>query len=204
MSNTTLQVLQPAEYFRDKVSSAVDRLQVEMSDEIEFYLVNLLCEFIAPDRLNDIEAEVDVLETPLAVIFKKALESPPERQAKLFKRMGDTSLYVAGCFQDYFNRKTFDIDYYIAMGKNAYLNLSSIMWDRHRDEHFSAMYDRLGQKFPEFVEVFAMVAEDTPIAANDADILSLYERWNSTKSERLRKKLAQNGIQPILINKKAQ
>lgn len=204
MSSSTLQILQPAEYFRERVSLAAHTLQCDINDDLEFYLVNLLCDFIEPERLTGNHHDIHPLETPLAVILKTALESPPDQKLRLFKQMGDTSLYVAGCFQDYFNRKTYDIDYYIGMGKNAYLQMSQLMQERHKDEHFAALYDLLAKKFPEFVEIFALVSEETMSTRRNADILTLYDRWNSTGSERLKKQLEATGIEPITVTKKAQ
>ena len=188
--------VKPQEFFREKITAAIAKQKVKVSDDVEFYLVNLLCEFIAPGKLETVTGELNAFETPLALILKNALEAPPSTKMRIYKYLGDTSLYVAGFFQDYFNRKAFDINYYIALGASAYGNVSSLMRDHHADEHFAQTYQALGTKFHEMVEIVAEAAE-MPGNAQALDILATYDRWNRTNSERLRRKLNEQGIIPL-------
>jgi len=118
--------------------------------------------------------------------------------------MGDTSLYVDGYFQDYFNRKTFDIDYYINMGQSAYENLSSLMKKRYADEHFASVYHSLSERFNTLVDVVAEISDSPGNNRADDNLLAIYDRWNQTKSERLRRILEEAGIEPIETTRKAQ
>ena len=202
MSEGVSLLINPTEFFREKVSSAIGNQKLELNEEIEFYLVNLLCEFINPEKINSVMEEMNVLETPLALILKKALESPQqEEQIKLYKVLGDTSLYVSGYFQDFFNRKTYDIDYYITLGSNAYNNVSSLMRDGFKGNQFPQIYHSLSHNFPMLVEVLAEVADLLGNSEN-ANLLALYDRWTKNQSERLRKKLEESGIEPIQVNMK--
>ena len=203
MSEGVSLLINPTEFFREKVSSAIGNQKLELNEEIEFYLVNLLCDFINPEKINSVLEEIDILETPLALILKKALESPQqEEQIKLFKVLGDTSLYVSGYFQDFFNSKTYDIDYYITLGSSAYNNVSSLMRDGfNKGSQFPQIYHSLSYNFPMLVEVLAEVAELLGSSKN-ANLLALYDRWTKNQSERLRKKLEESGIEPIQVNMK--
>jgi len=187
----------PQEFFREKVTAAMAKQNLRVREDVEFYLVNLLCEFIAPSKLDTVTGELTALETPLALMLKQAMEAPPATQARIYKYLGDTSLYVAGFFQDYFNNKAFDINYYISLGASAYTNVSTLMRDQHGDEHFKVMYDELATHFPGLVEVVAEVSE-VPGSDKPLDILSIYDRWNRTNSERLRRMLRKVGIEPIV------
>jgi hypothetical protein len=193
-----LQIVRPEEFFREKVSEAITNQNVKIGDDLEFYVVNLLCEFIAPGKLETVTGEMNALETPLALMLKEAIEAPPATRLRIFKYLGDTSLYFAGFFQDYFNRKTFDIGYYISLGQSAYGNVSMLMRDHHGDEQFTAMYSGLADKFPKLVDVVAEVSE-TPGDSRPMDILAIYDRWNRSNSERLRKMLNRVGITPIQV-----
>lgn len=188
-------MINPQEFFREKVVEAVQNQQVTIGDELEFYLVNLLCEFINPTKVDTLVGEIDAMQTPLALMLKQALESPPSQRLRIFKYLGDTSLYFAGFFQDYFNRKTFDVNYYIDLGTSAYANVSTIMRDHHGDEHFTSMYKGLAQKFQCLVEIVAEVSEAG--SEKPADLLSVYDRWTRSNSDRLRRILAKNGIIPL-------
>lgn len=198
MATSNLKLVEkPEEYFREKVNVAATELKIEIDDHLEFYLVNLLCEFIDLSRVNE-QAADDVFEQPLALMLQKALESPVTAQPKIFKAIGDTSLYVAGYFQDYFNRKAFDLGYYITIGSNAYAHLSGIMRERHRDENFATIYEGLAGKFDKLVDVVAEVS-DSHGGNDNNNILAIYDRWNRVKSDRLRRILERQGIHPISV-----
>ncbi len=53
-------------------------------------------------------------------------------------------------FRDYFNRKTFDVGYYIDMGSLAYGNVSTLM--RAKNEH-KRVYSELSKNFTVMVDV---------------------------------------------------
>src|SRR5262249_47949126 len=153
--------------------------------ETEFYLVNLLNQFMTADRLKT-QGE------PLALMMKAALEQDvPEAQRQLFRQVGDVSLYVAGYFQDSLNRKLVDVDYYIDMGGTAYKQVSL----RSEEEAARSLYIELADKFGSFVEVLAVIADQTS-PKTEKDILRLYEIWVRTKSERAAKALQEAGIIP--------
>lgn len=189
-------MVKPEEFFREKVSEAVANQKVDLSDQLEYYIVNLLCDFIHPTKLATLSGQLDALETPLALMLKEAVEAPPTQRVRIFKYLGDTSLYFAGFFQDYFNRKAFDINYYINLGSSAYTNVSSLIRDHHGDDHFTAVYRDLAQRFQDLVEVLAEVSE-TPGNTQPIDVLAVYDRWARNNSERLRKVLNKAGIFPI-------
>ena len=181
-----LKLVSPGEHFKEKITNASKNLNLSISTDIEFYLVTLLCDFIKPSE----ELELDM---PLAIRLKSAIESKAEDRTKKLKWLGDTSLYLAGFFQDFFNKKTYDVDYYITMGSSAYLNISEEC-DRN-----PKIYRDLSDKFSKLVEVVASVADDIP-HKRDTNILATYDRWIKTKSPRLRKMLEQEGIRPIEVN----
>ena len=57
------------EFFRDEISEAQSHLGIELSQLIEFYLVNLLCEYT---RTGATPLPGD---EPLALLYKRALEA---------------------------------------------------------------------------------------------------------------------------------
>jgi len=181
----------PRSFFKDRINSASTQLNVKIEEHVEFYLVNLLCDFITPDKIN---SEVNVLETPLALMLKQAVESPTPQRIRIMKTLGDTSLYFAGFFQDYFNRKTFDVGYYITLGSSAYGDVSSLV--RETGGPLTETYAELASNFGSLVDVVAEVST-LPGAAQPTDILAVYDRWTRSNSDRLRRILEQNGITPV-------
>jgi hypothetical protein len=187
--------VKPHEYFHEKVSKAVHTLNLKIKEDIEFYLVNLLCDFITPPPPPGAGQNLDPIHTPLAIMYKTALESPPSDQFRILKQMGDSSLYMSGYFQDYFNRKTFDIDYYIAMGQTAYSKVSALARDQY-DKGIPELYQSLSDQFVNLVDVVAEVSDPGP-SEKAVDILAIYDRWTKSNSERLRKILENLGINPV-------
>lgn len=197
MSQLTL--LSPQDFFRTQVSEAARSLSLELPSDIEFYLVNLLCEFINPSamKLN----EENVFDTPLALLMAKAMESPPDDQIKVLKHLGDTSLYISGYFQDCFKRKSVDVSYYIDMGSVAYGHTAHLMKTHKFDNHFSRMYQKLSQEFRKLVQVITEIA-DTLLASRSDDLLGIYIKWQNTQSVKLRKILEEKGFEPVLFHNK--
>ena len=177
-------IAQPDAYFHELVTEALGHQNVSTQPETEFYLVNLLNKFMKSDRLN--------LEEPLALMLKQALEqSVPAMPGTMFQHIGDTSLYIAGFFQDSLNRKLVDVDYYIDMGGAAYRYASS----RGVEEFKKLLYGELASRFGTFVDILAEVSDKTT-SKTEKDILRLYELWVRTKSERAAKALQEAGILP--------
>ena len=186
-------VLQPQAYFHELVSATLGQRQVSAQPETEFYLVNLLSQFIKSDRLYLRDTEGNLHEKPLAVLIKEALEeTQAEAQRLLFRHVGDVSLYVAGFFQDSLSRKLVDVDYYIDMGGKAYQQVAA----RAPEETMKSLYGELADKFSNFVDVFAEISEKTSGPKNEKDLLQIYDRWLRTKSERAAKALQDAGILP--------
>lgn len=198
MTKSKVQLLQgPTEFFRSKVIKAADQQGLVLSKEVEFYLVNLLCHFIDPDRYFKLEGDIDLFDTPIALILKKALEAPPEKQLMIYKTLGDISLYMSGYFQDYFNNKTFDIQYFSSIGSQAYASVATRVQGKHKNNDFYDLYQNLSLNFDHIVEVFAIISDSTITSSSSVNLLAVYDRWTKVNSERLRKKLEKSGIVPV-------
>jgi hypothetical protein len=177
-------VTQPQDYFRELVTDVMGRRGITARPEAEFYLVNLLGQFMSSDRLT---------HEPLALLLKDALEAPqPQAQSSLFRHIGDVSLYVGGYFQDSLARKLVDVDYYIEMGGTAYQQVAV----RAEEDHLRELYLVLADKFARFVDVLAEISEKTSPPRSEKDLLRLYEHWMRTRSERSAKALQEAGILP--------
>ncbi|NBU21588.1 hypothetical protein EBS43_09325, partial [bacterium] len=105
-------VAQPQDFFRELVTAALSKQKVSIQPETEFYLVNLLNQFMHADRLYTRSVNGEPEERPLAILVKEALEhNRAHERVSLFRHIGDVSLYKAGYFQESLNRKLVDIDY---------------------------------------------------------------------------------------------
>jgi hypothetical protein len=185
-------VAQPQDFFRELVTAALSKQKVSIQPETEFYLVNLLNQFMHADRLYTRSVNGEPEERPLAILVKEALEhNRAHERVSLFRHIGDVSLYKAGYFQESLNRKLVDIDYYIKMGGAAY---SQVAYNAE-ENHLRSLYEELSYRFATLVDILADVSETTT-PRDEKDLLRLYELWLRTKSERAAKALQQAGILP--------
>ena len=175
--------VEPAEYFKERISEAKERQHFSTSELAEFYLVELLGRFmLASNQISD---------DPLAILFLKAQATGVEagEKIKLLKNLGDTSLYISGFFGDSLNRKVIDLDYYREMGSIAYKSLSGTI----RDDSFQELYRELHEKFNGFVDVLTEISQSGFIQTNQ-DILRLYDVYQRTGSETAKKQLEERGL----------
>ena len=176
----------PAEYFKDLVAASLARQHVRAADLTEYYLVNLLCQYI---RL-DAGAAVGEVDEPLALRLARALRSGGLEQRARLRSLGDFSLFMTGFFPDSFRRRLVDVDYYVSMGEYAYGSLA-----RLDEDAFSEVFTELANKFVGFTDVLADISERTALASH-TDVLRLYEKWLRTGSERDGQRLVERGILP--------
>lgn len=181
---TNLQV-----FFRDLVRRAIVNQQITLTEDSEFYIVNLLTELKRTEKLfNTIDDKQD--ETPLAMLLEKAMHGDTATRVRTLKFLGDTSLFVAGIFPERATRRFQSLDYYIRMGGGAYLTLSSSMTGQR---NFSELYEEMGVKFRDLVGVLHEVGQSGR-EHRSIDLLECYERFLATGDARLREVLQKEGI----------
>ncbi|MEL6543122.1 MAG: hypothetical protein AAFQ82_00750 [Myxococcota bacterium] len=180
------------EFFKHEITDAAGTLGVSLDDLLEYYVVNLLCDFSRSDQ------SPTPGEEPLAFIYKRAVEASPLERIGHLKELGDLSLYVAGFFTEFIERSLVDIDYYISMGGNAYASLSDLLGAQPSGDTFAEVYSDLADRFPEVVDVLNEVNDRSMDSSdNDTDLLRLYDRWQKTKSQRIERKLTEKGLIPV-------
>jgi hypothetical protein len=172
------------EYFKEMVESALVRQHLQADDLTEYYLVNLLCQYV---RL-DTAVHADYGE-PLAVRLARALQTGGTEQRTRLRSLGDFSLFTAGFFSDSLSRRHVDVDYYVSMGAYAYGSLS------RAEDAFRDVFAELSRKFVGFSDVLADVSERSALTSNH-DVLRIYEKWLRTGSARDGQRLIERGIVP--------
>ena len=181
------------EFFRGEVTTARDELGMQLDDIIEYYLVRLLCDYSRPGT------PAPNGEEPLALMYKRAMDAPPGERVQILKNLGDGALYVSGFFVEFVEKSLVDIDYYIAMGGNAYGSLSETIGGHKNGETIAELYAKLAKKFNELVDLLNEVASKgaKADALSHQDMLKMYDRWTRTGNHRIQKKLADVGLFPV-------
>ncbi len=177
------------EWFREMVADALSHRKLKVQEVTEFYLVNLLTTFLEKEKLFVEDADGRVHVEPLALILLRALEADRRARSAHLRRLGDTALFVSGFFGDSLSRSVVDVGYYIAMGERAY----SALADTERAPGFDGLYGELSDRFEQFVDLFAEIAELSQLRSNRG-LLRLYERFLLTRSERVAQLLRERGV----------
>jgi hypothetical protein len=184
------------QYFHEAVMDAVSRRSVPARDETLIYLSNLLTGFVRTERLYDRTPD-GVMIRPLAELYAEAFSAgSAEGRDHALQKLGDVALFIAGLYAASLSRRLVDVDYYIAMGGNAYGCLADSNRLARARIALREVFGELAGRFTEFVDVLAEVGESSGFGKS-LDVLRLYEIWLSTGSRRAAERLRQLGIAPV-------
>jgi hypothetical protein len=128
---------------------------------------------------------------PLALILLRAIDEGRRRRREGLRRLGDTSLFVAGFFGDSLSRSAVDAGYYVGMGERAYQALSESPGLAAGGT--AETYGEMAERFGVFVDVLAEIAEMQELRSNRG-LIRLYERFLHTGSERVAEQLRARGV----------
>ncbi|MEZ4818743.1 MAG: hypothetical protein R3A45_02180 [Bdellovibrionota bacterium] len=180
-------------FFRDKIKKILSDKKLNIDEATEFYVVNLLTSL---SHVPSASSQCDHRQA-LALILAKASDAQNLQEKFLgFKTLGDQALFISGFFSDSLKEKIVDVDYYMTMGIHAYQVLSGL--STHRQ--FSSVFLEMAMKFHFLVDALAELSEECQMTSNE-DLLRVYDRWSTTKSERLLQILRDGGLDPLQIKK---
>lgn len=176
------------DYFKGIVGEALSQRKMITFPLAQNYLVQLLNQFIATEKLED---------QTLAEMFLKAQNTTDINvKVELLKKLGDVSLYISGLFSESLDRKLVDVDYYADMGGAAYGSLSETI----KEDSFKKVYKEYSNRFLEFVDVLTIISQKVFLHDNES-ILRLYNKYLRTGSELARETLLEKGIISIPFDK---
>ena len=182
-------------FFHEQLLQAMSHQKVSTSAFTEFYLVNLLAAFVSGKRLPGREPGFD--ETPLALLYARALEVTGWERAERLRVTADTALFVSGFFPDSLPRGEGDLGYYATLGEQAYARLGQ---DHERQAPAATgVFTELVARFRLFVDLLTEIGEKTRITT-PASLVRLYERWRRTGSRRAARLLLEQGLTPAFAD----
>ncbi len=180
------------QYFRSELLSACDDLGLTTTEETQAYLAHLLEGFV---RLNERTAQEVGFHKPAAFLLGEALQSAGDRRIEAYRRLGDTSLFSCGFFEDHLqrSRSLVKAEYYRSMGRSAYSSLHDLISFRAPGSAFQVIFAELARKFDTIVEAFRVLA--TGRTDQDRARADLFSRWH--RGEEIDGKLlARLGLMP--------
>jgi hypothetical protein len=179
------------EFFKSLLDEVIAKHGLQVADGTEFYLVNLLSEFAAAERLFPDEEEGRKDHEPLAVMYHRAQQQGREEQIRTLRRLGDVSLYKAGFFAEALRGSVVGLDYYVKMGGAAYGQVANLT-----PSAFSEIYRELCFKFRSLTEVLEGIAAQGLVRNGPSGMLKVYESWARTGSGQLERVLVDAGVFP--------
>ena len=179
------------EFFHKHVKNSIKNQRIKITEISEHYLVHLLADFTLTQKAFRLTGNDN---RPLALIYHQAQFETANNKIKIFKELGDFSLFITGFLPDSLNRKVTDVDYYISLGRSAYVNLSTVFEKVHKSD-FNLLFLELAEKFVAVTDILAEISSESFTQWNDG-ILRLYERWLKTRSKRDERLLFKKGIIP--------
>ena len=178
-------------FFYDRVQEARRVRGVVVDDDTEFYLVNLLVDFLRTRRLVEVGgARVD--EVPLAIRLLECRSAEGSEGFVQLKHLADSTLYLLGFFAESLQRSAVDLRYYRGLAQSAYRDLS-VMGGWRSSRGPDSVFDELSDKFDECTLLLGEVREGTP---SHQDIVALYQRYLATGDPWLHERLRSMGISP--------
>ena len=108
-------------FFDAAVQRAIAERRLTATAAAVRYVVVLLCDFARPDT----DAR-PVLERPLTLLFREALETDGAERFRRLRRLGDGILYVLGFFGSSVSRRGADRGYVMTVGSSAYRHAAAM------------------------------------------------------------------------------
>lgn len=175
-------------YFGAQVATAMRSIGVESAAPAEPYLVELLCGFAVSTETPTPES------VALADLLRSATEGIGEERERRMRRLGDVALFLSGFLPDSFDRRGLSEAYVTRMGGGAYFWLGETAQVGGQTSR-ARLFHELAVRFRDFARVLDEVRERTAMCT-DAAVLRLYERWRSTGSPELLRRLLRRGVSP--------
>jgi hypothetical protein len=186
-----LDLTSPRALFAELLADALTTLGTRPSPLAISYLLGLL------------EAQVHSSAAPgegIAPSLAEALLGAPAEggrpQISRLRELGDRALFVSGFFGESLRRRVVDLDYYGEVGRTAYGRVSAELGRGAQARGWHELFEELADEFEAFVDVLAEVGSATR-PPGSVNLLSAYDSYVETGSERERAKLIRAGVIPL-------
>ena len=183
------------EYFREALTEAMGRTATIMSPEVQVYVVRMLLDF---SRAEHAFSGVDQGEKPVyALLLARALDSEPQEALRLYKQVGDSTLYQLGFFKGFSSKRAVNESYYQTVGETAYAFASNL--SRPLGLNATLIYGELAERFLELVKVFNEMSVHGERNKESGSIsterlLSLMDSYSATNSPQVAEVLRRQGV----------
>lgn len=176
------------DYFRELVDDVAGQQRLGLDPMTSYYVVQLLATFTRTDAAA---CEVFWTDQPMGALLGEAIAAGGSEQRRRLRKVGDASLVLSGLFPNRLARSLVDVDYYMRIGGIAYDSLS-----HDEADLFATAFSELASRFGDVVDLLGDVGERCQLGS-PADLLRLYERWQTTASVHCARRLVARGVVPV-------
>lgn len=189
-------IVSTRDFFLEILDEALESRKMSTSESVRSYVSWVLDHYVITEHLFDEEGEDGKrnMKTLAETLLEAMAQDPFERRASL-RKLGEKALIVSGFFGESLGRKVIDVDYYIDMGRQAYLSLADMV----REEENQEVYRTLGQQFLNYVEILNYISNKADLKKEE-NILRLYESYALTGSEKAREELLKKGLLTVNLD----
>lgn len=162
-------------YFRETLEDSLRHRQTALSEGAQVYVVNLLTEFA---RSEHAFAGTDAGDKPFVVdMLARAQDSEPQEAVRIYKHVGDRTLYLSGFFPSAVEQGPSSFAYYVNMGGSAYDAVARLV--RPTAATSSALFSELADRFLELVDLLCAMSlhGDKSRKLADREVLTLVDRY---------------------------
>lgn len=174
-------------FFREVVSTAMERQKVEAEPETCAYVTAMLVNYSGRQA-------AEFLDKPMVMILDEAMAAGPGTRLLGLQSVGDGALCLTGLFGEHLARAKIDPGYYVHLGRFAYLEAAGIARKTAGSDPVALI--ELGENFPKFVDVLTEVAESAALGSVTKSLVQLYDRYKSAGSLRSLDAMARLGVFP--------
>lgn len=184
-------------FFYRECSTIADKQGLQISPLLQGYLGEMLSRFIDTEYFlqdsTDPYSQPGKKEIPaVGIELMNGLQTTSFEQLFQMQKVGDLALYISGFFPEYIDRRSLDLDYFSAVGGQAYQRAGHIRSSLDSENSLN-VYFELAEKFAAISEVLMELSEQKMLAREE-DQLKLYEKWLTSGSPRLSRMLKEAGL----------
>ncbi len=178
------------QYFQEAVEEAFVERKIKTYPYVKSYLVELLKHYLFTENLYDIQdSSGKKSRSTLAEMLLTANQLGTHEKREKLKKLADSSLYISGFFSDSFQRKIIDVDYYVDMGRIAYVELSHNV----DEDTFAQLYKEISRQFVPLVDVLSVISQRASITDKE-NILRMMDVYAKTGSSLREEALVEKGV----------
>jgi hypothetical protein len=180
-----------SDFFHQEIEKISRRHGLQLNPAVQQYLSEVLVKFASTQELKLTHPTEEKTLTPTQ-FWLEIQKLPISQQFLALQFLGDYSLFTTGFFNDHVNKSLLDMDYFQALGGQAYYRAGEIR-ETLATERALNVYFSLAESFTRFSEMFSELFDQTLLHSTDGAI-KLFEKWQQSGSEHLTRLLREDGF----------